>query len=328
MRTRHLRTLFLATCLVGAACTPAQDNGGGSTATGGKGTGTGGKGTGGSGGSPSSTGGTGAGTGGTPATSGGTSGSTGGSGGASNGGAGGAVAPAGGSGGTKPDGGGGEAPPSGAFPPGPHKVVLITGDTNNINDPSRLQIIEILKAMKATHNIDMEEIAANAARPAALMDRALIIASPNANYFGVTPDPGFKNLAVPIIVSKDGNTDAFGMGQFVNTAEYTTGLPLKITIINPEHPLAAGLTGVVPVFTSRNRYVRGKGLGPGAIKVATTPEEPNASWALFAYEKGGEMPGGLKAPAKRVGFFWHRPSGATPELKKLFQAAIEWSIRP
>jgi hypothetical protein len=29
-----------------------------------------------------------------------------------------------------------------------------------------------------------------------------------------------------------------------------------------------------------------------------------------------------------VGFFWHRPAGPTPEGKKLFQAAVEWAIRP
>jgi hypothetical protein len=40
------------------------------------------------------------------------------------------------------------------------------------------------------------------------------------------------------------------------------------------------------------------------------------------------MPGGLVAPAKRMGFFWHRPSAVTPEGKKLFIAAIEWALTP
>ena len=48
-----------------------------------------------------------------------------------------------------PDGAPGASPA--AFPPGPHKVVLITGDDANIDDPSRLQMIEILKSMKDTH---------------------------------------------------------------------------------------------------------------------------------------------------------------------------------
>jgi hypothetical protein len=206
--------------------------------------------------------------------------------------------------------------------------VLITGDTNNLNDRSRLDMIEILRGMGPTHGIVLEEIAANQVRAANMMDKALLIASPNANYFGVTPEPGLKNLPVPIIVSKDGNTDEFGMGAFQNTPEYTTNLPVKITIINPDHPLAAGLRGVVPVLLTRCRLVRGTNLGPDAIKIATTPEQPQSSWGIFAYEKGGMMPGGLRAPAKRVGFFWHRPSAPTPEGKKLFIAAVEWAIRP
>jgi hypothetical protein len=40
------------------------------------------------------------------------------------------------------------------------------------------------------------------------------------------------------------------------------------------------------------------------------------------------MAGGLTAPAKRLGFFWHRPSAATPEGRKLFEAAIDWLLRP
>jgi hypothetical protein len=38
------------------------------------------------------------------------------------------------------------------------------------------------------------------------------------------------------------------------------------------------------------------------------------------------MAGGFKAPAKRVGFFWHRPAAATPEGGKLFKAAVDWLV--
>jgi hypothetical protein len=120
----------------------------------------------------------------------------------------------------------------------------------------------------------------------------------------------------------------------MNTQEYreAADLPVKIDIKNPDHPLAAGLKGIVPVLTTRCRLVRGANLGPDAIKIAQPPADAvpaNAdSWAIFAYNKGGTMAGGLKAAAKRMGFFWHRPSAVTPEGKKLFVAAIEWSIRP
>ena len=40
------------------------------------------------------------------------------------------------------------------------------------------------------------------------------------------------------------------------------------------------------------------------------------------------MVGGFKAPAKRMIFFWHRPSAVTPQGEKLFRAAVEWMMRP
>jgi hypothetical protein len=111
-----------------------------------------------------------------------------------------------------------------------------------------------------------------------------------------------------------------------------TGLPVKINIMNSDHPLAAGLKGIVPVLETRCRLVRGTNLGPDAIKIAKAPEDAtpaNAdSWPIFAYEKGGMMVGGFRAPAKRIGFFWHRPSAVTAEGKKLFQAAVDWALRP
>jgi len=161
------------------------------------------------------------------------------------------------------------------------------------------------------------------------MDKALLIASPNANYFGVTPEPALKMLAVPIIVSKDGNTTAFGLGNVGATDPPTDN---TINLVKADHPLAAGLQpGRLTVLTTpdRQRIILFTGLGAGAIKIAAGPRgEASNQWSIIAYDKGSDMPGGLKAPAKRVGFFWHRPAGATADGKKLFQAAIEWSIRP
>jgi hypothetical protein len=231
------------------------------------------------------------------------------------------------------DSGPGAAPdPAGAFPPGPHRVVLIySTDHNGANlpaaDPSLRDMVAILDGMKATHNVVAERILDDDATAANLKDRALIIVGPNVKHGSI--DPAFKELAVPLIASKDlDGITRLGLGTMVNTEEFTANLPVKINIINPTHPLAADLKGTVGVLSTKCRLVRGKGLGPDAIKVATAPVEQDISWSIFAYEKGGTMAGGFKAPAKRVGFFWHRPSAATPEGKKLFIAAVEWAIRP
>jgi hypothetical protein len=226
------------------------------------------------------------------------------------------------------DGGPGALPP---ITPGPHKVVLLMGDPNT-KDLSRSQMVEILNGMKDSHGVTVQVMDSQMARASALADASLIIAGPNNNYCIDTPDPGFKTLPVPIMVSRDCKTTAIGLGMMLNTQEYITGLPVKINIVNGDHPLAAGLKGIVPVLETRCRLVRGNNLGPDAIKIAKAPDDatPAApdSWAIFAYDKGGMMPGGVKAPAKRIGFFWHRPSAVTPEGRKLFEAAVDWALRP
>jgi hypothetical protein len=221
--------------------------------------------------------------------------------------------------------------PADAGPGGVHKVYLLVGDIH-VTDQSRLQLIEILKSMHDSHGIEVTVMDSRMAKASVLMDASLIIAGPNNNYCSDTPDPSLKTLPIPIMVSRDCKTTAFGLGTMLNTQEYITDLPVKITMEKTDHPLAAGLSGVVPVLETRCRLVRGSKLGPGAIKIARAPAdaippEPE-SWPIFAYEKGAEMVGGFKAPAKRIGFFWHRPSALTPEGKKLFQAAVDWALRP
>jgi hypothetical protein len=336
-----LSTLLLAGVLNG--CTPASEpDSPGSTSSGGSGGGsssggasgssnTGGSGSSNTGGSGSSnTGGSGSSnTGGSTPATGGDSGSSGGSAGSGTGGAG-----DGGSGGSASDAatgtGGSAASPDapvsnpGEFPAGPNKVVLLYSTDHNESDGSLKDMIAVIESMKDSHHVVLEKVLSSAAKAANMMDAALIIAGPNTTYCTDKPDPAFKALPVPIMVSKDCNTSDFGLGTMQNTANSFN----SIKIVKSDHPLAAGLSGSVRVFTDQVcRVVRGSNVGPGAIKIANSPAD-DTSWAIFAYEKGGEMPGGFKAPAKRVGFFWHRPSGGTPEGKKLFQAAIEWAIKP
>jgi hypothetical protein len=351
-----IRGALLSFALVSGAlaCMPASDN---STGTGGSGGSGGAGGSGGRGGSGNAnTGGTtssgGSGAGGVTGGSGGSGGSgaggsasggSGGSGGsgamAGSGGAGGSGASggAGGSGGTggtgdaRPAETGGDTNPSTGVPPGPKRVVLLVGDTN-VNDQSRLQFIEILKSMKDSHGINLEVMNSQQAKASMFTDAALVIAGPNNNYCSDNPDPGFRTLAVPIMVTRDCRTTQFGLGTMMNTQEYIQGLPVKIKIIKADHPLAAGLTGTVGVLETRCRLVRGGDLGPDAIKIAAPPDDATPArqdtWAIFAYNKGGKMAGGLEAAAKRMGFFWHRPSAVTPEGKKLFVAAVEWLLTP
>ena len=188
-------------------------------------------------------------------------------------------------------------------------------------------MVDILNAMKDSHGIVVELM--DSPTPAsALMDAALVIVGPNSRMFGDShPDPGLRILPVPILVSKDGNTTEIGLGRVGATDPPTFN---RITIVKTDHPLAAGLPmGSVTVLTTpnRQRIITFAGLGPDAIKIATGPQGMDA-FAIVAYDKGADMGNGLRAPAKRVGFFWHRPAGPTPEGRKLFEAAVDWAMRP
>jgi hypothetical protein len=309
------RSLLLA-CLLGTACasntpsrgmgeTGGEGGGGGTEATGGKTGGTGGRATAGSGGT-----------------------ATGGGGGSATGGA------TGGSGGTDDDAGAGQsdaAPPAGDGPgplPGGMKVVYVLHEANpggSANDPSRKSLLDILNSMHDSHGIVVKM--ADSPTPAAQMpDAALIIIGPNASMFEKRPAPDLKTTTVPIIVSKDGHTDEIGMGTVMNTAAmYNT-----ITIVKNDHPLAAGFPLgrlVVNTTTASQRMIRFSNLGPDAIKIAVGPSD-NTTYSIVAYEKGGTMANGFKAPAKRVGLFWHRPAAATADGAKLVKAAVDWALRP
>jgi hypothetical protein len=199
-------------------------------------------------------------------------------------------------------------------------------------DQSRLQLIEILNSMHDSHGITVEVMDSRVAKASVLTGASLVIAGPNNNYCSDNPDPSLKTMPIPLMVSRDCKTTLIGLGTMMNTQEYITALPVKIVMEDTDHPLAAGLKGTIGVEETRCRLVRGSKLGPGAIKIArspsdATPVEPE-SWPIFAYEKGGMMVGGVPAPAKRIGFFWHRPSALTADGKKLFIAAVDWALRP
>jgi hypothetical protein len=344
LNNRHLSLCLVLVCATFGACSAATQEPGGSTpeATGGKSGGTGGK-TGGSGGGTSSTGGSGpagsggaSGTAGSGGASGGGSGGAGeGSGGAAGGGSGGAAGGSGGAGGADaaemPDVAGPGAdmgPVTGPLPPAVRKVYVLH-DANaggSAGDPSRKSLVDILTSMKDSHGIVIA-MANSPTKASEMMDAALIIVGPNSSMFGANhPDPGLKTVAIPLMVSKDGNTTEIGLGKVGATAPPNFN---RITIVKTDHPLAAGLPmGNVVVLTTpaAQRIITFADVGPGAIKIATGPQSAT-SYSIIGYEKGADMGGGTMAPARRVGFFWHRPAAATPEGIKLFKAAVDWLLR-
>jgi hypothetical protein len=101
----------------------------------------------------------------------------------------------------------------------------------------------------------------------------------------------------------------------------------EVLIVEPTHPLAAGLTGQ-PTVLEKKQGLRWGLPGDEAIIVARFPgpAKPPQS-AIFAYERGSEMPGG-RAAARRVALFLGNGRvirSLTPDGWKLFDAAVTWS---
>jgi hypothetical protein len=294
-------------------------------ASGGRG-GAGGSRTGGSGGSTSG------GAGGS-STTGGSAGSTGGAGGSSAmGGASGGSAATGGAGGgsTGGSGGGGAggqpidmAPPLDMMDPPPvdmagPKVALLVVGTAQLNATDTLMRNRLMAKM-------MVEVVPEAMATAASATGKAIVAITSTTTAAGT-NSKFRDVAVPVFLLEPNLMGPMRMTADVAT-ERGTVMETRLTITAAGHPLAAGFTGNVAVYSSAWRLVWGLP-GPGATRVANVVGMTNRP-AIFAYETGAPMLGGV-APAKRVAFFLHENTAdvTTPDGVKLLDAAIDWCLAP
>jgi hypothetical protein len=98
----------------------------------------------------------------------------------------------------------------------------------------------------------------------------------------------------------------------------------KLEILSPGHAMAAGQMGPVQVTTAGAKFVWGRP-APAAQRVAALHGFRDAS-AIFGYPAGAPMVG-LKAPARRVGWFAGRdtPASLNPQGWALFDAAVKWA---
>jgi hypothetical protein len=100
--------------------------------------------------------------------------------------------------------------------------------------------------------------------------------------------------AVPLIAW--GHIVALGLA-----TESATPLSLDaVEIVEPAHPLAAGLSGRVPVYQGPSKLTWGEP-GPDAVVIAREPE--SAHPVLAVYDRGTTLADGTEAPAKRISLF-------------------------
>lgn len=104
-----------------------------------------------------------------------------------------------------------------------------------------------------------------------------------------------------------------------------------INIVNPSHPMAAGLSGLVQVYRFPREMNWGKALAPSAEVVATLPDYPDAA-IIYLIRKGAPLYNGTPAPGLRVQYFTENDNQTgtvnlmTGPGLRLFDAAINYAL--
>lgn len=136
----------------------------------------------------------------------------------------------------------------------------------------------------------------------------------------------FRDLPVPLLVWEPRLFSDLGLasGATYGVDWAASQHPGRLRVVDPAHPLAAGLTGPIEVLSGPERVSWGR-VGRGVRPVAVFDDQPERA-ALFAVEAGDVLEGGLPAPARRVGafLFGSAVSRLTPVGWRLFDAAAAW----
>ena len=121
---------------------------------------------------------------------------------------------------------------------------------------------------------------------------------------------------------------------------------LYVVITNPNHPLAAGLSGRVQAYRVPREMNWGAHLAPGAQVVATlapsleaagdaaanTATDYSGAAVIYYVPKGGALAEGATAAGLRIQYFVENENGPgtynllTPEGFRLFDAAVNWAL--
>lgn len=138
----------------------------------------------------------------------------------------------------------------------------------------------------------------------------------------------FRDVAVPVITWEGWLLDDMQMtGPTLDVDYGKILLEKQIRIVNPNHPLAGGLSGVVQTTFVKDQVDSTFHWGvpnANAIVIAK-PLVPGPYAHIFAYEKGAQMVG-MAAPARRI--FIHNATGynLTGAGWTIFAAAVNWAL--
>jgi hypothetical protein len=134
-----------------------------------------------------------------------------------------------------------------------------------------------------------------------------------------------KNTA-PVVTAEQNYLGPLGAAQQGKKVNGKTAIQIE----DPTHPIAAGLTGTVEVYTVPHIMTVGQNPTASPSQVATQDGEPG-NFTLLAIEKGAPLDG-VPAPARRVHWFLEDEEKVdlttmdmTPDGWKIFDACVTWA---
>ncbi|MCB9129699.1 MAG: DUF362 domain-containing protein [Anaerolineales bacterium] len=198
------------------------------------------------------------------------------------------------------------------------QTVLFIGSTNPLENRDQILVNHL-----ATSGYGITVRSQTQATAADALDADLIIISDSVDSTNVNTK--FRDLSIPVMVWESSLFDDMNMTGTVSNTDYgSQASQTQVNIVSSGHPLAAGLpAGLVTTTAASQSYLWGKPSATAAVaaRIAGSPDHA----AIFGYDAGDSMVG-MKAPARRVGFFNGYGSDFTANGWALYDAAVKWAL--
>jgi hypothetical protein len=155
--------------------------------------------------------------------------------------------------------------------------------------------------------------------------RRLVVISEST--LSTTVEDRLRMIEVPVLSLEPALWDNLGMVAATWGTDFgDVQSQQDLNLLLPGHALAAGLTGLVRVTATPEKFLWGTPTATAA-RVASLAGDASKA-AIFAYEAGAAM-SGLAAPARRIGFLAGRdaPRSFTAQGWQLFDGAVRWASR-
>lgn len=225
--------------------------------------------------------------------------------------------------------------------PAPRPIAYVAGNSNNTSSPGEaigdvFLITRLEESLGHSVTLLADSLPAAELQAAAEASDLVIVAESTTSN---TLSDKLRSVRTTVlsfeafIQDEMGMTDVGPPGDPGLPADFALGVKANetdIDIIDPSHPLAAGLSGTVTVYSVPQSITWGT-VGPAADVVATLPGDL-AGATIYVYAAGSTLFDGTTAAGTRIGYFLEddnttgTPNLMTEQGLQLFDAAIEWAL--